>query len=74
MPTEGARKPNTLIMIKDSANSVFEVRREVRGAEIENVVTIQKVRNMRPKSRIIRLATRENGLATETIRRLEIFL
>jgi len=68
--TEGAHAQSVTVTIKDAVDSVFEITTEARGSEIENIVTIQKIRNMRPKSRIIRLATRENGLATETIRRL----
>jgi len=38
---------------------------------MENVITISKIRNMVPKARIVRLAQRETGLATETIRRVQ---
>jgi len=69
--TEGAHDQNTMVTIKDTVDSVFEVSTALRGAEIENIVTISKIRGMMPKVRVIRLAQRESGLATETIRRIQ---
>lgn len=69
--TEGAHDQETVITIKDAADSVLDVTTSVRGSDVENIVTIQKIRNMKLTTRIIRLAMRENGLATETIRRVQ---
>lgn len=68
--TEGAHEEEYMITIKDVVDTVFEFSAEVRGAEIENTITIQKVRGVLPKMRLIRLTARENGLITETIRRV----
>lgn len=68
--TEGAFDQNTMVTIKDSIDTVFEVTTATRGTEIENIVTISKIRSMIPKARVVRLAQRESGLATETIRRV----
>jgi len=69
--TEGAHDQSTMVTIKDTVDSVFEVSTALRGAEIENIITISKIRGMMPKARIVRLAQRESGLATETIRRVQ---
>lgn len=68
--TEDAHEQRALVTIKDAADSIFEVSAEVRGAEIDNMLTIKKIRGILPKTRIIRFTTRENGLVTETIRRV----
>jgi KaiC/GvpD/RAD55 family RecA-like ATPase len=69
--TEGAHDQNTMVTIKDTVDSVFDVTAIARGAEVENIITISKIRGMIPKARIVRLAQRESGLATETIRRVQ---
>lgn len=69
--TEGSYDPTVGITIKDSVDAVFEISSSMRGTEIENIVAIQKIRNVIPRTRQIRLALRENGLATETIRRVQ---
>ncbi|MGQ0376454.1 MAG: RAD55 family ATPase [Nitrososphaerota archaeon] len=69
--TEGAHDQNTMVTIKDTVDSVFDVTAVARGAEIENIITISKIRSMVPKARVVRLAQRESGLATETIRRVQ---
>lgn len=69
--TEGAHDQNTTVTIKEAVDSVFEVTTEPRGSELENIIMIQKIRGVMPKTRIIRLATRTTGLATETIRRVQ---
>jgi len=69
--TEGAQNQQEIVNVKDAVDSVFEIASSVREQSIENVLTIQKIRDMIPKKRIIRLAQRETGLATETIRRIQ---
>lgn len=69
--TEGAYDSTVGITIKESVDAVFEISASLRGTEIENAVAIQKLRGMVPRTRQIRLALRENGLATETIRRVQ---
>jgi KaiC/GvpD/RAD55 family RecA-like ATPase len=71
LSTEGAHENTTNVTIKDIVDSVFEIRSEVRGTELENTVTITKIRQMVPRSRMIRLSIREGGLATETVRRVQ---
>jgi len=69
--TEGAHDKNVAVTIKDTVDAVFDVTTVTRGSEMENVITISKIRNMVPKARVVRLAQRETGLATETIRRVQ---
>lgn len=69
--TEGAHEQNVAVTIKDTVDSVFDVTTIARGAEVENIITISKIRGMIPKARVVRLAQRESGLATETIRRVQ---
>jgi KaiC/GvpD/RAD55 family RecA-like ATPase len=69
--TEGAYDQNVAVTIKDAVDAVFEINTAIRGNEVENIVNVQKIRSVIPKSRVIRLALRENGLATETIRRVQ---
>lgn len=69
--TEGAHDENIVITIKDAVDSVFDITTQTRGNTIEIIVTIQKIRNMLPKVSVIRLALNENGMATETIRRVQ---
>jgi len=71
MLTEGAHDEKVMVTIKDTIDSVFEVSTVTRGSEIENIISISKIRSMMPKARVVRLAQRENGLATETIRRIQ---
>lgn len=68
--TEGAHEQHKIMGIKDAVDSVFEFTTNIREESIENIMTIQKVRDMIPRKRIIRLSQKENGLATETIRRI----
>jgi len=69
--TEGAHDNETIVTIKDTVDAVFDVTTVTRGSEMENIITISKIRNMIPKARVIRLAQRDTGLATETIRRVQ---
>jgi len=69
--TEGAHDERTTITIKDTADSVFEVISSARGNDVENSVSIKKIRSMIPKSRMVRLTIRDGRLATETIRRIQ---
>ena len=69
--TEGAHEQSVMLTIKDSVDSVFEISASVRGTELENALTISKIRGVLPKTRIIRIVQREDGLATETIRRIQ---
>lgn len=69
--TEGAHDKNIVVSIKDSVDAVFDIATTPRGTEVENVVTISKIRGIIPKVRIIRLSSRDGKLATETIRRVQ---
>ena len=69
--TEDAHEENVIVTIKDAADTVFEITAEVRSSELENTITIQKIRNMIPKNRIIRLSIKDTGMVTETIRRIQ---
>ena len=68
--TEGAHEQSVSATIKDAVDSVFEFSAEYRGSELEVILTVQKIRNMMPKSRILRLAVKNSGMVTETIRRM----
>lgn len=68
--TEGAHEQNTIVTIKDALDSVFEFAAEYRGSELEIILSVQKIRSMMPKSRVLRLAVKNTGLVTETIRRM----
>lgn len=69
--TDGSHDHSTTVAIKDALDSVFEITSEIRGTETENAVTIQKIRNLVPKTRAIRLTVKNNGLVTDTIRRMQ---
>lgn len=69
--TEGSHDNSIAVAIKDAVDSVFEISSEIRGTETENAVTIQKIRNLVPKTRAIRLTVKNTGLVTDTIRRMQ---
>ena len=68
--TEDSHEKNLVVTIKDTVDSVFEFESEVIDAEIENILTIRKVRNMIPKARVLRLSVKNSGLVTETTSRI----
>lgn len=68
--TDGTAEQNILTTVKDIVDTVYEMTTETRGTDIETIVTIQKIRKVFPRSRVIRLTVRKEGLATETIRRI----
>jgi len=61
----------SISVIKDTVDSVFDISMSIRGTDVENIVTIQKIRNVIPKSRQVRLNIRDSGISTETIRRVD---
>jgi len=69
--THDAIPQTTAVTIKDIADTVFDTETAFRGNEVENTISITKIRNMIPKTRKIRLTQRETGLFTETIRRIQ---
>ena len=69
--THDAIPQTTAVTIKDIADTVFDTETAFRGNEIENTISITKIRNMIPKTHKIRLTQRETGLFTETIRRIQ---
>ncbi|HSB84434.1 MAG TPA: hypothetical protein VLD64_08120, partial [Nitrosarchaeum sp.] len=68
--TEDSHEKDLVVTIKDTVDSVFEFTSQVRDAEIENILTIRKIRNMIPKARVLVLAVKSNGLVTETTSRI----
>ena len=68
--TEDSHEPIVVATIKDAFDSVFEFVSSVIDAEIENTLTIRKIRNMVPKARVLRLSVKGNGLVTETTSRI----
>ena len=68
--TEDAHEENVIVTIKDAADTVFEITAEVRSSELENTITIQKIRNMIPRVRVLRLSVKSAGLVTETTSRI----
>jgi len=69
--TAGSHEQNVSVSIKDAVDAVFEFTTEVRGAELEVTVNIQKIRSIIPKARTVRLAVKNTGMVTETIRRIQ---
>ena len=69
--TEDAHDQNSVIAIKDAVDTVFAMSSSIRGNELENNVTLKKIRNMFPKTWILRFNIKKNGLVTETIRRFK---
>ena len=68
--SEDSHEKSLVVTIKDAVDSVFEFKSEVIEDEIENILTIRKIRNMIPKARVLRLSTKNSGLVTETTSRI----
>ena len=68
--TEDSHEKSLVVTIKDAVDSVFEFTSQVIEEEIENILTIRKVRNMIPKARVLRLSMKNSGLVTETTSRI----
>jgi archaellum biogenesis ATPase FlaH len=68
--TEDSHEKSLVVTIKDAVDSVFEFASQVIEEEIENILTIRKVRNMIPKARVLRLSMKNSGLVTETTSRI----
>jgi len=68
--TEGSHDNSIALAVKDAVDSIFEITSEIRGTETQNTVTVQKIRNLVPKTRTIRLTVKNTGLVTDTIRRM----
>ena len=68
--TEDSHEKSSVVTIKDAVDSVFEFASEIRDAEIENILTIRKIRNMIPEARVLRLSIKSAGLVTETTSRI----
>jgi len=68
--TEDSHEKSLVVTIKDAVDSVFEFASQVIEEEIENILTIRKVRNMIPKARVLRFSMKNSGLVTETTSRI----
>jgi len=68
--TEGIAEQGITTAAKDLVDAVCEMTTEARGNDVETTVTVHKMRKVIPRSRVMRLTTRKDGLATETIRRI----
>ena len=68
--TEDSHEKSLVVTIKDAVDSVFEFTSQVIEEEIENILTIRKIRNMIPKARVLRLSMKNSGLVTETTSRI----
>ena len=68
--TEDSHEKGLVVTIKDTVDSVFEFTSQVRDSEIENILTIRKIRNMIPKARVLILSVKSAGLVTETTSRI----
>jgi KaiC/GvpD/RAD55 family RecA-like ATPase len=68
--TEDSHEKSLVVTIKDAVDAVFEFASQVIEEEIENILTIRKVRNMIPKARVLRLSVKNSGLVTETTSRI----
>lgn len=68
--TDGIAEQHTAMAVKDLVDAVYEMNTEARGSDMETIVTVQKMRKVLPRTRLIRLTIRKDGFATETIRRV----
>lgn len=68
---EDEHKPSDISTLKNMADTVFNFSGEIRGLDLEVALTIQKIKDIFPKVRILRFTVKENGLITETIRRVK---
>ena len=68
--TEDSHESSVVVTIKDAFDSVFEFVSGVVESEIENTLTIRKIRNMIPRVRVLRLSVKSTGLVTETTSRI----
>jgi len=68
--SEDSHEKSVVVTIKDAVDSVFEFASEVIEDEIENILTVRKIRNMIPKARVLRLSMKNSGLVTETTSRI----
>ncbi|MGQ0795982.1 MAG: RAD55 family ATPase [Nitrosopumilaceae archaeon] len=68
--TEDSHDSAVVVTIKDAFDSVFEFVSGAVDAEIENTITVRKIRNMIPKARVLRLSVKSAGLVTETTSRI----
>lgn len=68
--SEDSHEKSLVVTIKDAVDSVFEFTSQVIEDEIENILTIRKIRNMIPKARVLRLSVKNSGLVTETTSRI----
>jgi len=68
---EDEHKPSDISTLKNMADTVFNFSSQIRGLDLEIELTIQKIKDIFPKTRILRFTAQEKGLATETIRRVK---
>lgn len=68
--SEDSHEKSLVVTVKDTVDSVFEFTSQVRDEEMENILTIRKIRNMIPKARVIMLSVKSTGLVTETTSRI----
>ena len=68
--SEDSHEKSLVVTIKDTVDSIFEFTSQVRDEEMENILTIRKIRNMIPKARVIMLSVKSTGLVTETTSRI----
>ncbi len=68
---EDEHKPSDVSTLKNMADTVFYFSSEVRGLDLSITLTIKKIKDIFPKTRTLRFLVKENGLITETIRRVK---
>jgi KaiC/GvpD/RAD55 family RecA-like ATPase len=68
--TEDSHDSSVVVAIKDAFDSVFEFESGIIDIEIENTLTVRKIRNMIPRARVLRLSVKSSGLVTETTSRI----
>jgi len=69
--TQDAHKPTDVVTVKDIVDSVFEFSSDNRGSEVTMSLNIQKIKDVFPKTRLLRFTVQDKGLVTETIRRIK---
>jgi len=68
---EDEHKPSDISTLKNMADTVFNFSSEIREQNIDVTLTIQKIKDLVPKTRVLRFTIKEKGLDAETIRRIK---
>lgn len=68
---EDEHKFSDVSRLKSMADTVFDFLSEIKGTDQVITLTVQKIKDVFPKTRMFRFVVKEKGLVTETIRRVK---